>query len=84
MLKPIRVIQLIVLMSVSHILTTQYFSAEIENKNIYQNCIACHETEYKHWQQPLQNWNGMCADCHSDGLKRNYAEEDDVFKTKNY
>lgn len=25
-----------------------------------------------HWQQPLQNWNGMCADCHSTGLKRNY------------
>jgi len=20
-----------------------------------------------HWRQPLQNWNGMCADCHSDG-----------------
>ncbi len=20
-----------------------------------------------HWLQPLQNWNGMCADCHSDG-----------------
>ncbi|GAA6186208.1 multiheme c-type cytochrome [Aliiglaciecola sp. NS0011-25] len=25
-----------------------------------------------HWRQPLQNWNGMCADCHSDGLQRNY------------
>lgn len=25
-----------------------------------------------HWQQGLQNWNGMCADCHSDGLTRNY------------
>ncbi|WND03839.1 tetratricopeptide repeat protein [Temperatibacter marinus] len=34
-----------------------------------------------HWQQPLQNWNGMCADCHSTGLKRNYNEKRDVFKT---
>ena len=34
-----------------------------------------------HWQQPLQNWNGMCADCHSSGLKRNYDEKRDIFKT---
>ncbi len=25
-----------------------------------------------HWTQPLQNWNGMCADCHSTGFERNY------------
>jgi predicted CXXCH cytochrome family protein len=35
-----------------------------------------------HWQQPLQNWNGMCADCHSDGLKRNYSSVSDTFDTK--
>jgi predicted CXXCH cytochrome family protein len=35
-----------------------------------------------HWQQPLQNWNGMCADCHSEGLKRNYASDNDTFDTK--
>jgi len=34
-----------------------------------------------HWQQPLQNWNGMCADCHSDGLKRNYNLENNSFDT---
>jgi len=34
-----------------------------------------------HWQQPLQNWNGMCADCHSDGLKRNYNLNSDSFAT---
>ena len=34
-----------------------------------------------HWQQPLQNWNGMCADCHSTGLKRNYDSASDTFKT---
>lgn len=34
-----------------------------------------------HWLQPLQNWNGMCADCHSSGLKRNYDSEKDSFNT---
>ena len=34
-----------------------------------------------HWRQPLQNWNGMCADCHSDGLKRNYDADDNRFNT---
>ena len=34
-----------------------------------------------HWKQPLQNWNGMCADCHSDGLKRNFTIEKSSFDT---
>ncbi|WP_457933816.1 hypothetical protein LOS73_13175 [Pseudoalteromonas sp. SCSIO 43210] len=34
-----------------------------------------------HWLQPLQNWNGMCADCHSDNLKRNYNTEKESFDT---
>jgi predicted CXXCH cytochrome family protein len=34
-----------------------------------------------HWRQPLQNWNGMCADCHSNGLKRNYNAQTKSFKT---
>lgn len=35
-----------------------------------------------HWRQPLQNWNGMCADCHSDGLKRNYDSEKNQFNSQ--
>lgn len=34
-----------------------------------------------HWQQPLQNWNGMCADCHSDGFKRNYDSDINQFSS---
>jgi len=34
-----------------------------------------------HWRQPLQNWNGMCADCHSDGLKRNYNSDKNQFES---
>lgn len=35
-----------------------------------------------HWRQPLQNWNGMCADCHSDGLVRNYNSEQNTFNSQ--
>ncbi len=35
-----------------------------------------------HWRQPLQNWNGMCADCHSDGLVRNYNKETNTFTSQ--
>lgn len=35
-----------------------------------------------HWKQPLQNWNGMCADCHSSGLKRYYNVEDNSFQSE--
>jgi len=35
-----------------------------------------------HWRQPLQNWNGMCADCHSDGLVRNYDSEKNSFASQ--
>jgi tetratricopeptide (TPR) repeat protein len=34
-----------------------------------------------HWREPLQNWNGMCADCHSTGLERGYDLETNTFKT---
>ncbi|MCB9028378.1 MAG: hypothetical protein H6545_04575 [Bacteroidales bacterium] len=33
-----------------------------------------------HWTRQAQNWNGMCADCHSTNLKKNY---DPVTKTYN-
>lgn len=35
-----------------------------------------------HWRQPLQNWNGMCADCHSDELERNYDASTNSFDTQ--
>ena len=33
------------------------------------------------WRQPLQNWNGMCADCHSRGFKRGYDPETQRFES---
>jgi len=196
MFKPIRVMQLIVLVIFPQCISIHLSATEIENKNLYQDCIACHESQYQHWQQsdhakamavanessvvanfdnqsvshygqkakfyrdgarfmvdisyddksvtypvkysfgfyplqqylvdvgsgklqllpfswdsrpveqdgqrwyhnysdeeirpedrlhwrqPLQNWNGMCADCHSDGLKRNYSVEKNTFDTQ--
>ena len=45
-----------------------------ENEDIKKN-------DRLHWKQPLQNWNGMCADCHSSNLKRNYSTKQNRFKT---
>lgn len=32
-----------------------------------------------HWTKPAQNWNYMCADCHSTGYSKNYDAETDSF-----
>ncbi|HUL70650.1 MAG TPA: tetratricopeptide repeat protein [Gemmatimonadales bacterium] len=34
-----------------------------------------------HWTGPLQNWNFMCADCHSTDLRRGYQSATDSFAT---
>jgi Flp pilus assembly protein TadD len=34
-----------------------------------------------HWTGPLQNWNFMCADCHSTNLQKNYRLAEDRFET---
>jgi tetratricopeptide (TPR) repeat protein len=34
-----------------------------------------------HWTRPAQNWNFMCADCHSTGLQKNYDVAADRFNT---
>jgi predicted CXXCH cytochrome family protein len=34
-----------------------------------------------HWTRPSQNWNFMCADCHSTNLQKNYRSSEDRFET---
>jgi len=34
-----------------------------------------------HWTGPNQNWNYMCADCHSTNLRRNYDAATNTYKT---
>lgn len=34
-----------------------------------------------HWTGRYQNWNAMCADCHSTNLLKNYDDKSDTFAT---
>jgi predicted CXXCH cytochrome family protein len=34
-----------------------------------------------HWTGPQQNWNYMCADCHSTNLQKNYRLAEDRYET---
>lgn len=34
-----------------------------------------------YWTNQAQNWNGMCADCHSTNLRKNYDPATGVFRT---
>jgi predicted CXXCH cytochrome family protein len=35
-----------------------------------------------HWTRPAQNWNFMCADCHSTDVRKNYDPATDRFETR--
>ncbi|HSC13115.1 MAG TPA: multiheme c-type cytochrome [Rhodanobacteraceae bacterium] len=39
-------------------------------------------TDQLHWTGLNQNWNWMCADCHSTKLDRNYAASNNSYATK--
>ncbi|MGH0035023.1 MAG: tetratricopeptide repeat protein [Myxococcota bacterium] len=38
--------------------------------------------ESLHWTGIQQNWNHMCAECHSTGLRKGYSAEEDRFHTR--
>ena len=48
--------------------------------HLYPNERITHDDEL-HWSRPSQNWNFMCADCHSTGVRKNYHPETDRFQT---
>lgn len=37
--------------------------------------------DWLHWTESAQNWNTMCAECHSTNLKKRYDVESDGFNT---
>ncbi len=37
--------------------------------------------DWLHWTNAGQNWNGMCAECHSTNLKKNYDVDTDSYET---
>ncbi len=38
-------------------------------------------SDWLHWTRNAQNWNGMCAECHSTNLKKGYDAEKETFDT---
>ncbi len=38
-------------------------------------------TDWLYWTNAGQNWNGMCAECHSTNLKKNYDPDTDAYQT---
>lgn len=37
--------------------------------------------DWLYWTNAAQNWNGMCAQCHSTNLKKNYDADTDTYNT---
>ena len=38
-------------------------------------------SDWLHWTRNAQNWNGMCAECHSTNLVKGYDAETDTYDT---
>ena len=49
--------------------------------HLYPNERITHKDEL-HWTRPAQNWNFMCADCHSTDVRKNYDPATDKFQTR--
>ncbi len=48
--------------------------------DLYPNEDIKHD-DILHWTKLNQNWNFMCAECHSTGVRKNYDAKDDRFAT---
>jgi predicted CXXCH cytochrome family protein len=48
--------------------------------HLYPNEAIKHD-DVLHWTKPNQNWNFMCAECHSTGVRKNYDAANDRFAT---
>jgi predicted CXXCH cytochrome family protein len=49
--------------------------------HLYPGEEITHKDEL-HWTRPSFNWNGMCAECHSTNLQKNYDSQADTFTTR--
>tara|TARA_R110002050_G_scaffold184982_1_gene318743 strand:- start:314 stop:2611 length:2298 start_codon:yes stop_codon:yes gene_type:complete len=47
---------------------------------IYRDEVIDHGN-WLHWTNQAQNWNSMCADCHSTNLEKGYDVESDSYQT---
>ena len=56
---------------------------DVPNKrwfHLYPGELIRHD-DILHWTKPLQNWNYMCADCHSTNLRRNFDLKTETYHT---
>ncbi|WP_246534960.1 tetratricopeptide repeat protein [Methylomonas paludis] len=49
--------------------------------HLYPNEKIDH-TDELHWTKPSQNWNYMCAECHSTKLEKNYDQASQTYNTQ--
>jgi tetratricopeptide (TPR) repeat protein len=49
--------------------------------HLYPNEQIRHD-DVLHWTRLNQNWNFMCSECHSTGVRKNYDAANDKFETK--
>lgn len=49
--------------------------------HLYPDESISHNDEL-HWTGANFNWNGMCAECHSTNLRKNYNSDSDSFNTR--
>jgi predicted CXXCH cytochrome family protein len=49
--------------------------------HLYPKERITHDDEL-HWTRPAQNWNFMCADCHSTNLRKNFDDTSNRFNTQ--
>jgi Flp pilus assembly protein TadD len=49
--------------------------------HLYPDERVTHE-DILHWTGPYQNWNDMCAECHSTNVRKNYRADTDRFDTQ--
>jgi predicted CXXCH cytochrome family protein len=56
---------------------------DVEKKQWYHQYPgdAIDPHDWMHWTQSSQNWNTMCAECHSTNLQKNYIVDEDRFET---
>ena len=48
--------------------------------SVYKNMTVNHNN-WLHWTNQAQNWNSMCANCHSTNLKKGYDHKTDSYHT---
>jgi len=56
-------------------------SAAAGQRWFHLNPSATRADDVQHWTSPSQNWNVMCADCHSTNLRKGYDAATDSYKT---